>query len=419
MENYSPTIFNQRVTERIAELSHTGEILPIFSQRNPQTRTSAYGREMAEIKRMLERWTADDTFRLAVERDPAGAARSLGLSIDAPSLSALWSDRTALWEPIEKQPLAYFRYRAFILEKHKMRDDMRAPAENTDARYLMWRQRQMRRAASQLSPTQNNSIVHAPFCIELTQGCSVGCWFCGISAPKLGDLFLHTPENQALYGGVVDALKEVFADGTGKGFNYWATDPIDNPDYEKFMVDFHDRTNVFPQTTTALALKDLERTRRLLQLSQEKGGLCDRFSLLTLKQLLKVHQSFTPEELLFVEMVLQNKENISAKVNAGRAGTERSARKERESAKGQAGNELRGGTIACVSGFLINMVNRSVKLISPCEADERWPLGYIVFDEATFADAGEFRSAIQRMLDTHMTPTLRLDAPVSFFDYLE
>ena len=47
---------------------------------------------------------------------------------------------------------------------------------------------------------------------------------------------------------------------------------------------------------------------------------------------------------------------------------------------------MEGGTIACVSGFLFNMVERNVRLISPCNASERWPLGYRIYDEGTFTD---------------------------------
>ena len=42
------------------------------------------------------------------------------------------------------------------------------------------------------------------------------------------------------------------------------------------------------------------------------------------------------------------------------------------------------GSIACVSGFLINLLDRSVKLISPCTDLKRWPLGYAVYKEAAF-----------------------------------
>ena len=36
-------------------------------------------------------------------------------------------------------------------------------------------------------------------------------------------------------------------------------------------------------------------------------------------------------------------------------------------------------TIGCVTGFLFNMVDRTVQLISPCTATDEWPLGFYVY----------------------------------------
>jgi len=33
----------------------------------------------------------------------------------------------------------------------------------------------------------------------------------------------------------------------GRGFCYWGTDPMDNPDYEKFCLDFHEVLGIFPK----------------------------------------------------------------------------------------------------------------------------------------------------------------------------
>ena len=34
------------------------------------------------------------------------------------------------------------------------------------------------------------------------------------------------------------------------------------------------------------------------------------------------------------------------------------------------------GTIECTCGYLVNMVDRTIRLITPCTVSERWPLGY-------------------------------------------
>jgi hypothetical protein len=169
-------------------------------------------------------------------------------------------------------------------------------------------------------------------------------------------------------------LAEVYGISARSAFLYWATDPLDNPDYEHFLTDFYDVFGVCPQTTTAQGQKDIERTRRVIQLAHSLGSPVDRFSIIALNSLYRVHEGFTPEELLRVECVPQNKESAEGglirKSNAGRA---RKFAKKRSS---ELVSQEQSSTIACVSGFLFNMVDRTVKLITPCNASDRWPLGY-------------------------------------------
>jgi radical SAM family RiPP maturation amino acid epimerase len=401
---------------RVQTLLTAGDLHLIYLNRHQGTTASAaYLREVAEVKRLLECWSADAAFRERIAVEPEAAVASLGLALDPAPLKYLWDVQTALATAADDISLSALRYRAFILEKVTHRNQMRQNLPSMDRRFATWRERQMRRAEHQLSSLASGSIVHAPFCIELCHGCSVGCWFCGIAAPRLEDIFRHTPENAALFSGVIEALQEIFGDATGRGFLYWATDPMDNPDYEQFMVDFHSFTGVFPQTTTALALKDIDRTRALLELSRQKCGMLDRFSLLSLKQLERVHKEFTAEELLYVELVTQNREGHQHKARSGRAMVERASR----NGASFPGEQAVAGTIACVSGFLISMVERSVKLISPCQADERWPLGYIVFGEGRFKDAASFRVLVNRLADEHMDMNLRGDEPLAFQSFLK
>ena len=67
-----------------------------------------------------------------------------------------------------------------------------------------------------------------------------------------------------------------------------------------------------------------------------------------------------------------------------------------------AASDSGSGTIACVAGFLFNLVERSVKLISPCSASARWPLGYIVHAEGSFRTLRDLRSLLAGMIDDHM-----------------
>ena len=156
-----------------------------------------------------------------------------------------------------------------------------------------------------------DGLVHATCCFELAKGCSVGCWFCGVAAPKLGGMFQATPENRKMWRGALKVVRSVVGPGAKRGFCYWASDPLDNPDYEKFACDFHHILGTFPQTTTAIPLRDAQRTRRVLSLSQERGCDLNRFSVLTLKTFERIFQEFTPQELVYVELIPQNKESQS------------------------------------------------------------------------------------------------------------
>jgi hypothetical protein len=123
-------------------------------------------------------------------------------------------------------------------------------------------------------------------------------------------------------------------------------------------------------------------------------------------------EAFRPEELLMVELIPQFNHDVSPKVLAG-------AVREKLTVSGGGGvprtstrNTEDGGTIACVSGFLVNMVERKVRLISPCSANERWPLGYMVFDEFCFATPSDFRAGVEAALSNAMKMTVGTNDPI-------
>ena len=93
-------------------------------------------------------------------------------------------------------------------------------------------------------------LLHPPFACELSKGCSVGCWFCGVSASKLGGHFEYTPDNGALWKGILNTIREFTGDASGgQGFLYWATDPRYNPDYARVCISTFDRSLVRIQTS--------------------------------------------------------------------------------------------------------------------------------------------------------------------------
>lgn len=400
-------------------------IKPIYRERS--TVDPEYLSEIAHVKRFLERWQGDEAFRADLAVDARRAAETRGLRCDAERLRPLWdADHPASKDMTLDVPREVMRYRAFITEKLAHRDELRRTGNPTLQNFNLWRLRQMVRTTSQLGHARAHGIVHPISAFELSRGCSVGCWFCGVSAPKLDDVFVYTDRNRGLWRDVLTALRERVGPAAWQGFCYWATDPIDNPDYEKLCCDFHDILGYFPQTTTALPLRDVARTRRLLALSEERGCMLNRFSIVTSKNLDGVHETFTAEELAFVELVMQNSKKTTSKALTGRA-RERALR---EAAKnggrlddGQrlldGGLQVQGledagaagvavidtSTVACISGFLTNMVDRTVKLVSPCPASDRWPLGYRVHAQGRFDTAEQFADLIADMTSHASMPT--------------
>ncbi len=365
------------------------------------------------IKRFYDRYNADRKFREQLSVDPYGACKRYNLQVDPEELRPIWDEQYIQQDSeqtsnsraleifnnvyLEDQVEGKFDDYLFLIKNHN---------------YKAWRERQIARNLGQLNKSIHDSIVHAPISFELSKGCSVGCWFCGVSAPSLSDIFTYNDRNAQLWREVLQVIEEILgAETAGRGFCYWATDPLDNPDYEKFCNVFHEIFGTFPQTTTAQALKDVERTRALLKLSQEKNCELNRFSILSLSIFNKLHENFTAEELAQVNLILQNPEAIAIKADSGRSLDRKQKKVEKNPDSVEDSPQT---TIACVSGFLFSMVDRSVKLISPCPANERWKDGYIIYDEGTFSDANDLKSLLERMIEKYMPTSVRYNDIIRF-----
>ena len=380
----------------------------------------AYASELAHLKRFIERWRADRGFRKALNIAPRATALEYGLEMDPEVIRYFWDEEKK--RELDTQagryalPLLVQRHKLFIREKLLHREKLRVvECVPLNPRHRIWRERQMARVLGHLGPKSHDAIIHAPVAIELSDGCSVGCWFCGVSAKRKGGDFLYTPENAKLWGDVLSVLRSKLGPAAQTGFLYWASEPLDNPDYEKFALDFAQISGRFPQTTTAIAHKDPERTRALLKLSRENGCTINRFSVLGLAQFNRLMDAFTPEELLHCEIISQNQEANHIQSNAGRArGSQRlEKRASGIGAENSSWSEV-PGTIACVSGFLINIVRRTVRLITPCPSSDRWPDGYWIFEEGQFGSATELDALLDGMMENSMRTSLTPEDRVRF-----
>ena len=360
----------------------------------------------AHAKRFRERWEGDDRFRAAVPEDPAGAARAAGIDYDPSGLTYLWRPGAEVDESLPE-------VRAMRRYESKDRAYLEFTADDAGASegYRAWRRRQRARALFAQGPVVGAVGLHLPFVVELTKGCSMGCWFCGLSAGRLEETL---PTDLLAWSRMLQAFRPVFGDSARRGFLFWATDPLDHPDYEAYAETFERVLGRFPVTTTAAMFKDVDRTRRLIRLSREHQSPSLRFSIVTRQRLDKVHRTFTAEELIDVGLVAVNKESLLALAEAGHSRARAKKDPERAAAEraklqsltppGEDPETYTHRTIACVSGFLVEPILGRLRLISPEPCSDRWPDGYAVFDEARFDfnEPGAFAEALAGMTERHL-----------------
>lgn len=364
---------------------------------------------LADVKRFRERWIGDDRFRAALAADPEAAAEGLG--IEPAPLSFLWRSDAPMDRSVPE-------VRAHLRIEEAGRAYLEFAADDTGAieAYRTWRARQRARSAFSQGSVVSPFALHLPFAVELTRGCSLGCWFCGLSASRLESVL---PTDLAAWTEMLHTLRDLFGASAARGFLFWATDPLDHPDYEAYAQTFGHVLGRFPVTTTAAAIADIDRTRRLMSLSRNGNSPSLRFSVVSRRGLVRIHEIFSAEELADVDLVLVNRESVLALAEAGhvRAKAERWPERvafERDKfERWHTGRRFAGSggiwahrTIACVSGFLIEPVIGRIRLISPEPSSRRWPDGYAVFGEERFANPEEFEGALGRLVARHMGPGL-------------
>ena len=347
---------------------------------------------VAALKRLFERWGFDHEFHDAYLADPAGALATTGLDVDPRAASLVLLRRLPEGDDGEL-PETFVWYRDFEegLLAHGMR--IHSHLAFNDPRLRDWRDRQIRRCRRAM-PYYSQFMTHIPLVFELTLGCSVGCPFCALSAGRLQGVFRHTDANAQLWRDTLVRMRDLIGDAATTSICYCATEPLDNPDYELFLADFHDEFGRVPQTTTAAATRDLDRTRELLRWGQQTYLHRDRLSLFSKEECDLVHAAFTAEELLYTDLLPQFPDSPIA--NLRKAGRNLNAKQGEE------------GTIACASGFIVNMAERSVRLVTPVIADEEHPTGELVYEKAGFGDAVSLEEVVGGMIDRHMHETVTL-----------
>lgn len=401
--------------EAAARSVATSHYRQMFDRRSPQELKT-----LAHIKRFMERLVSDPGFRegLAAHIDnPSPLLAQHGIEVDAMQMLPLWRGTYLRYRnkpECAQWPLAAL-WDEYIAEMIRHRDLLRDEGDMSvsNPRFHAWRERQIQRCSGELGGSAN-SVTHPVIAFELSEGCTVGCWFCGLSADRYKGHFAYTPDNAALWQGVVGVAGDLFGSAARTGFCYWATDPCDNPDYDHFLLDYYNAVGAMPQTTTAAPLKNEALTRRVLALFDKYRTVTNRFSVLTIRHLNQIHAAFTPEELMGVELVMQNKEALSSKADAGRARDRKAKLRAANRSDSIALIQHDHTTIACVSGFLVSMPLGRIQLVTPVPGSERWPLGYRIVAERHFKTVEKFRSHVQDMIAQNMPLSVPANEPVRF-----
>ena len=326
-------------------------------------------------------------------------------------------------EYLDKVPEYLFRYNQFIANKLAFRNYLCGDGLAPDnAKLKKWRKRMINRCNGDLGGG-NRAFVHAPVCFEMAVGCSVGCEFCGLNAGQLRAVYRHTEENAKLFKEVLTACKEIIGKACAAGMLYFASEPLDNPDYEEFENDFYEIFKMIPQITTATANRHVDKLKRLIRNTEVKQGFLHRFTILSEEMANTIFEQFTPRELLKVELLPQFEEapTFGGFVKSGK-NTETAVKTsvtydELINAKGKIKYDT--GSIVCIDGFCINMVEKKITLFTPCKSSEKYPKGISELEPVYFENGVDFKKKLEYLIDTYIRTEIPKDEQLKLYDYFD
>ena len=410
-------------------------------------------RVVAEAKRFFECHEGDRDFRAAVDAggkftgEQRRMLKDVGVTFEPEAMELLWLQPDLLESipslvvehaDFEDAPpdfharLAPYReLRLWLKWRHRidrsvMLHKFMASARPTlSPEYTAWRFRRVAAVRNELG-WFGWGLDHPCHAVEMAVGCSVRCGFCAFDAGKLQTVFdFSRPAERELVRAVATGMVRVLGWPAGHGMLYWSTEPHDNPHYVKLLEFWQELTGTMLCTATARAGVDW--VRELIGYYSTGPVPWPRISVLSRGMLRRLHAAFSPMELRDTQMLMQQKDGEvrRAKVPGGR---ERMLRRlvgaddlrDVDFENLPEGFEPPQGSIACISGPLVNMVNRTVKLISPCYTTMQHRYGYRVFDETTFDGGPEgFEAALKRIIGRSMVARPYPEMPMRWRDDLK
>lgn len=381
-------------------------------------------RDVTEVKRLIESLQGDPAAREAAELGKHAKKEKLaelGIHFDTDDVGPLWekyNNLKLLFESgkLKEYPLLYRFWDSYLQEQEQLKELSLYNTYTKNDALTAWRTRIFQRSSSEAGGVGRTKI-QPLFAYELSKGCSVGCWFCALAPGKLKGVVPYTAENARLWKDMLEIGQEMFGQCSAVSSLYHATEPFDNPDYFKFVDDFQMINGILPQTTTAVPFRNPEQTKGMLKRRRASPDMPDRFSVLNLKTLRRIHREFSAVDLEYVQLVLQNQESFGTKAKAGRARNANLSHIEgvkEDCVEGDSKEMIAPTTVECVIGFLVNLYEGSIKLISPCKASEKWPFGYRVHYEAIFRDKDEYKAILQDCIEKCMRKAPAADMPLAF-----
>ena len=409
-------------------------------------------RTIAEVKRFFECFLGDRKFRHAVEAGGkfSGEQRQLlkdiGISFEPEAMAPLWLHRelvdninvlVAQCDSFDDAPAdikaalaPYPEMRLWFEWRHRVDRGttifklLASVKKTLSPEYTAWRGRRVAAVRNELG-AYGWSLDHPCFAVEMAQGCSVGCGFCAFDAGRLETVFdLSQHRNRELVRDVASGMMNVLGWPATHGMLYWSTEPHDNPHYVKLLRYWQNMTGAILCTATARSGEDW--VRELIEYYSEGPVPWPRISVLSRKIMYRLHKAFTPLQMRDTSLLMQQKESeeLRGKVPGGRDRmlkqlVDADDLRNVDFENIPDGFEPPQGSIACISGLLVNMVHRTVKMISPCYTTMRYRYGYRVFDETTFGPDDDFERALRRMIDRSLVTRPYPEMPMRWRDDLK
>lgn len=369
-------------------------------------------REWSDYKRLIELCTASLQYQQDFLKNPKKYLEEHQLRLDSQDAENV----VRVWVLKEDLPLSdgYIQY-----YQKKLGSLYDYIEERTDVNRIQnpafkaWYQRQVKRNHFQSYYMRHlRGAIYIPVSFEISDGCSVGCPFCCLSAQPLKKTYPCTDENLKEWKDILVSTANLIGGIIDYSICYFATEPLDNPNYEKFLSVFYEVFGAYPQTTTAASDRQIVRTKKLIEMlgEDELKHAVLRFSVTSLEQLEKIYKNFSSEELAYIEVLLNNPESSCGYVNSGRS---RLLSKELEDK-----TFIDETSCVCTNGFVVNLVKKTIKLITPQLPSDKYPMGMEIYEERSFQNSSDYIQVMKDMIEKWMLLEFDENQKLVLADYL-